>query len=603
MKYFSLLFFWMILLQPGMAQNIIPLDSLYLNVVIPEEDTVQYGYQQYRVAANTHPQAKAYINGEEVQVYPSGAFVGMVNHAEDTTVIELTVSMNLQNITREMLLVKPEEANTSPPKGKTITNKMHLPTDDVWLQTGEILEVQFLGSPGQEAVFNIDDFKRNIPMREVSPEFTGGVEGVYRGKYEVMPGDRVENQHVTFKMKKNFFSYNKRKSDFTVSFNDLPRIGEVRSDEAFLNIGMGTDRLGGAKFGFLEEGVRLRITGLKNQNYRVNLSNSLDAWIPEGFIELLPEEIASVESLTGSMRVSAGAKEDIISLNLFEKLPYITFQELNPNRIIVDVFGATSNTNWKTQPLNSKGIEDVEWQQMENNRFRIIIELNHSQNWGYSVGYGWNSQLVVRVKRPPVIPDVLEPLKGRTIAVDAGHGGLNEGGMGAAGSMEKQVNLMIAKKLETSLRSRGANVVMTRTDDSTLLMSERKKIVLNNNADLLVSIHANSIGYGSDPVRFQGTGAYYKHVAYKPLAQLMYAKMLELDLERHGITGSFNFSLSAPIEYPNVLVETAYISNPEEEILLTDPEFQEKIARQIVRGLEEYYTDYASFGMSGLGEQ
>ena len=69
--------------------------------------------------------------------------------------------------------------------------------------------------------------------------------------------------------------------------------------------------------------------------------------------------------------------------------------------------------------------------------------------------------------------------------------------------------------------------------------------------------------------------------------------MLELGLTQYGITGSFNFSLNAPIEFPNVLVETAFMSNPEEEILLADEAFQIRIAEQIADGLEEYFIDYA----------
>ena len=82
-------------------------------------------------------------------------------------------------------------------------------------------------------------------------------------------------------------------------------------------------------------------------------------------------------------------------------------------------------------------------------------------------------------------------------------------------------------------------------------------------------------------------------MAYKPLAQIIYNKMRELGLDDYGLTGSFNFSLNAPTDFPNVLVETAFLSNPEEEIFLLDPYYQRRMAQQIVEGLEEYYTQYA----------
>ena len=166
--------------------------------------------------------------------------------------------------------------------------------------------------------------------------------------------------------------------------------------------------------------------------------------------------------------------------------------------------------------------------------------------------------------------------------------------------MEKEVALAISKKHEELLIEAGAKVVMTRTDDSYLYMSERAKIVRANHAELLVSIHANSIGYATDPRKMSGTGAFYKHMAYKPLAEIIYNKMRELGLDDYGLTGSFNFTLNAPTDFPNVLVETAFLSNPVEEIFLLDPYYQRRIAQQIVEGLEEYYTKYAHWSNDSL---
>ena len=210
------------------------------------------------------------------------------------------------------------------------------------------------------------------------------------------------------------------------------------------------------------------------------------------------------------------------------------------------------------------------------------------------MGYGWGSQLNVEVNRAPEISDPLSPLADRIIAVDAGHGGDNRGSLGAGGFVEKELTLQMSYILKELLEAEGAEVVMLRSDDSYVYMSDRRELTLDSGADLLVSIHTNSIGYGSNPLDIRGTGSFYKHIAFKPLAEIMYDKMLELGLADYGLTGSFNFSLNAPIEFPNVLVETGFISNPEEEMLLIDPEFQRKIAVQIVEGLKEFYLNHGT---------
>lgn len=595
MKQFGLFIFWGISLAiSAYGQNArdIEADSLYLNIIIPEQDTVIYSYHRYRVAANTHPDAKAYINGKEVKVYASGAFVDLIDHDDDITSIEFKVVLNNLSLLDTLYLKQPESKEPDF-DNEVISNLMVEPKSDIWLESGEVLNVQFQGKPGEEAFFSIDGFTDNIKMEEISPRRVDDKEGVYRGSYFVQPGDNAKDRTVTFKIKKGLLGYHKRTSKFKVTFLAKPLIGNVIAEDAYLNIGLGTDRLGGAKYGNIQKGVQLKIVGKQKGFYKVRLSESLDAWIPTRFVEITDEEPKTLSSLTGNIRVSGNSKYDLIRVTLSDKLPYITYQELDPNKIIVDVFGATSNTNWKIKYLSSEGISNVDWRQVENDRFRLIIELNNPQNWGYEIGYGWGSILDIKLKRSPVIKNPEKPLEGRTIAIDAGHGGDNNGSLGAAGFQEKQVTLEISEILRTQLIDAGAKVIMTRTDDSYLFMAERKDIVINNDAELLVSVHANSIGYGSDPETIEGTGAFYKHIAFKPLAEAMYKQMTKLGLKDYGLTGNFNFSLNAPIEFPNVLVETAFISNPNEEILLTDPEFQSKIAAGIVEGLKEFYLNYA----------
>jgi N-acetylmuramoyl-L-alanine amidase len=124
-------------------------------------------------------------------------------------------------------------------------------------------------------------------------------------------------------------------------------------------------------------------------------------------------------------------------------------------------------------------------------------------------------------------------------------------------------------------------------------MASRTENIISSGANILVSVHANSIGNNSDPELTKGTSAYYRHIGFQPLANIMYGKMLELGLDQFGLVGSFNFTLNAPTQLPNVLVETAFMSNPEDEMLLLDDNFRIRIAAQIVKGLQEFVTLYA----------
>jgi N-acetylmuramoyl-L-alanine amidase len=96
------------------------------------------------------------------------------------------------------------------------------------------------------------------------------------------------------------------------------------------------------------------------------------------------------------------------------------------------------------------------------------------------------------------------------------------------------------------------------------------------------------VGFNVDAERVQGTATFYHYAGFKPLANQIYARLLELGLAQFGVVGSFNFALNGLTQLPNVLVETAFISNPDDEMKLLERGFREQLAAKIVQGLEEF---------------
>lgn len=563
-------------------------DSFFLRVVIPDRDTIRTQASRQRISASTLPSAKAVINGKEARVYPSGAFAGLVNVPLDTSVMRLVVfSPTGDSLWKDYVLIRPQPLKSSPRDPLVIEPVMMEPSQDLWLGKDDILEVRFKGSPGYEASFDIDGVESDIPMRELPPNEAGGLEGIYIGRYVVKEEDEARNVPIVFRLKKSFWSREKAESRGKVSIIplELPRVAEVTGRRPFLNAGLGEDRLGGAKLGYIPAGVKVQVTGKVGRQYRVRLSESLTGWLPEEFGRLLPLETPRPRSLVSSLSATGNDRQDAVVVSLSERLPYTSEQLLNPTAIAVDIFGATSNTNWITHHRSAEGIQSVTWDQVSEDHYRLLITLTYSQHWGYDIGYEGNS-LRVRINRPPRIDTTGSVLKNLVIAVDAGHGGDNQGALGATALREMDVTLATARHLQQMLNEKGARVVMTRSDNSGPGMLDRWEAALAGNAQILVSIHCNSIGSNSDPEAVKGTSTYYRHIGFQPLAKVMYDKMLELGLAQFGLIGSFNFTLNAPTQFPNVLVETAFISNPEDEMKLMDDEFRKKMAAKIVEGLE-----------------
>jgi len=129
-----------------------------------------------------------------------------------------------------------------------------------------------------------------------------------------------------------------------------------------------------------------------------------------------------------------------------------------------------------------------------------------------------------------------------------------------------------------------AKVFMTRSTDTTLNMTERIEMLNKEQPDLLISIHLNSSAKDS----VNGVSTYYRYIGFRPLSQYIQESMLKIGLTDFGNVGSFNFALNGPTEYPNCLVEIAFLSNKNDEQLILDPEFHRAVAVQITEGIKQW---------------
>ena len=364
-------------------------------------------------------------------------------------------------------------------------------------------------------------------------------------------------------------------------------IARTKGKLPFLEYGIGDDRLGGAKMGYLDSNIVLRVEDSFATDYKVRLSALHSAYIAKESLVLEGKANRKAEAhntnLSGNCKVFGDELSDYVILSLPAAMPYRSFQLVNPSRIVVDVFGVTSNTNWITQLKSAREIRNTWYEMVEDDVFRIYIELKHAQPWGHSIYYdSTGRKLTIRIKRQPTVLDI----RRMKIAIDPGHGGDNSGASGLnSGILEKQYTLVLARELEKTLRKAGVQkIFMTRTKDTSLSMLERITMLRQYDPDLLVSIHLNSAG--SDTV--QGVSTFYRYIGFRPLSTAILNQMLTLGLKEYGNIGNFNFALNGPTDYPNALVEVAFLSNPQDEKKILSVRFQKAVGQKIYLGILDW---------------
>ena len=359
-------------------------------------------------------------------------------------------------------------------------------------------------------------------------------------------------------------------------------IGKSTGKLPALLYGTGDDRLGGTKLGYIDSNILLRVIDSAKDLYTVQLSKFHSALIEKSYIR--HDSVFSTKpfNLTGSFLVKGDSLYDYVSMHMDEHLPYKSWMEVEPSKILVDIYGVQTNTNWITQLQSVKEIKNVYYNQVEDDVVRVTIELKHAQHWGYSLSYVGNN-LVLRVKRQPAILD----LKKMVIAIDAGHGGNNSGTDGIKRkTSEKEYTLLYAKSLEKNLKKLGVKkVIMTRTTDTSFDNKDRILFLQQQNPDFLISLHFNS----SENESVSGVSTYYKHIGFRPLSQAILKRMLELKINEFGNVGNFNFTLNQPTDFPNVLLEIAFLSNVDDEKKIIDTKFRQDVSLKIILGIQDWF--------------
>jgi N-acetylmuramoyl-L-alanine amidase len=176
-------------------------------------------------------------------------------------------------------------------------------------------------------------------------------------------------------------------------------------------------------------------------------------------------------------------------------------------------------------------------------------------------------------------------LKNKTIIIDPGHGGRDVGTLGYRGTFEKNITIQTATLLADRLKAAGANVILTRSNDTYISLSSRVRASHINGADAFISIHYDSI----EDKTVRGTTSFYYHTFQKGLASSLHSAVLQYtNLKDRGVRYGDYHVLRENKQYA-VLLELGYLSNPTEEILIKSQQFQEQAAIGIFQGLAGYF--------------
>lgn len=358
------------------------------------------------------------------------------------------------------------------------------------------------------------------------------------------------------------------------------------------------------------------------------------------------QRAGSMSEITG-IRVSTDADKTRIVVDGTKETEYKVSVISNPQRIIIDIQNAWVSPNVKkSTTIDSRFAKAVRIAQHDSSTVRVVVESSMGKN-NYKVfalkggttayrvvmdlgkvgggsknsGIDFNPQpkpdtsasnntnKSETVGTPPSVttpsgtttePAFTPGLKGKIIALDAGHGGSDTGAIGPTGVTEKGVTLRVAKALQKLLQAEGATVLMTRTTDTEVSpkkanasdveeLQARCDVGNDGNADIFISMHMDSFT-NSTP---SGTTGYYYTKGSKAsqrLAQYVSEGVVTALGTGNRGTKSCNFYVVKHTDMPATLVEMAFISNDKEEKLMNSEAGINRAAEGILNGLRRFFS-------------
>lgn len=324
----------------------------------------------------------------------------------------------------------------------------------------------------------------------------------------------------------------------------------------------------------LDSGTILLIDAEKDDFYRVVINDTLKYWIKKADVEKIEK---SLPYINNNISYIYAYHDDFAH--------YIEFQSDLPvaYKISETKKGLEFNIYNSFRP-NLNKMNKFLTPSYKNKILTIPIAAK--KLWGYDC-YHKGSNIVLKIAKKPHI-NIKHILHGINITLDAGHGGEESGAIGPSGVREADLVLDITKRLEKILRKEGAKVTLTRNSDKYLDLYERVNIAKANNAQFLFSIHANALPDGQDPYKRNGSSVYYYNPQAKPLADYIKNQLIkDLETQDDG-TNYASFVLTRPSYPMSVLIEVAYMINPDDYLNLLDPNYRQQAAESIAIGLKSY---------------
>jgi len=347
--------------------------------------------------------------------------------------------------------------------------------------------------------------------------------------------------------------------------------------------------------------------------------------------------VAQAATTVENIRIWHEGGKTRVVLDLSRPTEHTIFTLRRPDRLVVDIKGGRLGKALSADMPNGVGsVSGIRSGVRSNGQLRVVLDLNEDVR---SRSFQYGDRLVIDLQHSDTLQTVKRASEGYrpgrdiVVAIDPGHGGHDPGAVGRGRTKEKDIALAISRKLASRINAeRGMKAILIRNSDVYVDHRKRMDIARRSKADLFISIHADAVddrrangatvyalsikGASDEEARLlaerENASVWVGGVSLEDKDEVLASVLLDLSqnaalsaslevgssviselssivrVRRSTVQQAGLIVLKSP-DLPSILVETAYISNPNEEKKLRDPNHQARLANAILGGIRHYF--------------
>lgn len=577
------------------------------NEVEPQKLRVNYP------TAKTTTQASGYIlgisdamypltvNGEKVSRTKDGYFSLYKSFAQGENVFELKNG-------NDTLIYTIKRGGSSGGSASAIPEMANFeilsatPDKPLWLIPGDVVSVTCVAPSGSKVYAKFGEYTIEMKPTIYSATTDKNYKETYKGsitvsKTHAKQGELADIGVLTVYAQKNGKTAEKTLSEVKQMGGDVKIYAQVKNDYSYLK--------NSTVSSFYDDplpasiGMRDYVTAYVNGYYKLRCGY----YISDEDVEVVSDK-ELFENRVLSATVSANIKDSSNNLHnstdiTFGVLENVPINAYIKNGIIRVIFFNSDTSSVPNVVISENPMIKSASGYTSNGRIIYDFVLKSAENYyGYNVVYE-NGFITLKLNNPQTVKEGEKPLSGKTIVIDAGHGGTDIGAQGPTASKsglnEADLNLYISLELRTILQELGADVVMIRDDNTTVSLNERIEFLSNIIPDLMISVHHNSVVDTVNASKARGYVGLYSDDAGVLLANAVSDTVVR-ELARYQRPTAYQaLAVARNHRYPSTLCEMSFISNTEEFQWTTSEGNYRRSAKAIADGVLEFYARQAKY--------